>query len=74
MRDFITIASAFLVVVALAFYMYVSNQSNSTSLKEAKKVEELMIKNDENLKNEIEQLKNHIHMMDSIYHNNNKIN
>jgi len=69
MRDFITIAAAFLVVVALAFYMYVSNQKNSTSLKEAKKVEELMIKNDENLKNEIEQLKNHIHMMDSIYHN-----
>jgi peptidoglycan hydrolase CwlO-like protein len=69
MRDFITIAAAFLVVVALAFYMYVSNQKNSTSLKEAKKVEELMIKNYENLKNEIEQLKNHIHMMDSIYHN-----
>jgi peptidoglycan hydrolase CwlO-like protein len=74
MRDFITIASAFLVVVALAFYMYVSNQSNSTSLKEAKKVEEIMIKNDEDLRKEIDELKNHIHKMDSIYHNNNKLN
>jgi len=69
MRDFITIACAFLVVVALAFYMYVSNQKNSTSVKEAKKLEELFIKNNEDLKKEIEQLKRHIQLIDSIYHN-----
>ena len=68
MKELITIAASFLVVVALAFYMYVSNQKHSIAVTEAKKVEEIVVKNHDELKQEIEDLREHIRVMDSIYH------
>lgn len=68
MKELITIAASFLVVVALAFYMYVSNQKHSIAVTETKKIEELVVKNHDELKQEIEALKEHIRVMDSIYH------
>lgn len=68
MKEFITIISAFLVVVAFSFYMYVSNQKETIAKIQAKELEEVMKKNNEELKLKIQELENHIRMMDSIYH------
>lgn len=68
MKEFVTIASAFLVVVGLAFYMYVSNQKHSISIKNDEKIEEMMTKNDNEIRKEIQILKAHIYIIDSIYH------
>jgi hypothetical protein len=38
MRELITIATSFLVVVALAFYMYVSTQKHSIAVTENQKL------------------------------------
>jgi hypothetical protein len=70
MKEFITIAVSFLLVVGFAFYMFISNKEHSMSVTENRKTHELVIQNHEELKNEIELLKNHIRMTDSIYHTN----
>lgn len=68
MKEFIAIAVSFLMVVALSFYMYSSNQNHSISVKQTKEIEEMLIKSHDELKNEIYNLKNHIEVIDSIYH------
>lgn len=68
MKELVTIAASFLVVVALAFYMYVSNQKHSIAVIENKKLEEVVNKNHDELKQELEELKGHVLLMDSIYH------
>lgn len=68
MKEFITIVVSFLVVVALAFYMYISAQKHSIAVLESKELEELMKKNNDDLKNEIQELREHIKLMDSLYH------
>jgi hypothetical protein len=68
MKEFVSIVSAFLVVVGFSFYMYVSNQKDSISRLENKEIQELVKQNHEDLKREIEELRNHIQTMDSIYH------
>ena len=68
MKELLTIATSFLVVVALAFYMYVSNQKHSIAVTQNTKLEEVVNKNHEELKQELEALKTHVALMDSIYH------
>lgn len=64
----IMVATSFLIVVALAFYMYVSTQKHSVAVVENNKLHEIVVKNHEELKQELESLKTHIHTTDSIYH------
>lgn len=66
----ITVAASFLIVVALAFYMYVSTQKHSIAVVETQKLEEKVSKNHEELKNELVWLRQHIHEVDSIFHKN----
>ena len=69
MKDQLIIVIAFLIVVGLAMYMYASNQKHSISITETKKLEEILNKKNEDLQNKINELKNHVHLMDSLYHN-----
>ena len=68
MKELVTIAASFLVVVALAFYMYVSNQKHSIAVVENQRLEEVVKKNNDDLKQELEELRTHVQQMDSIYH------
>jgi cell division protein FtsN len=68
MKELITIATSFLVVVALAFYMYVSTQKHSIAVTENQKLHEVVKQNHDELKQELESLKEHIRLMVSIYH------
>ena len=68
MKELITIAASFLVVVALAFYMYVSTQKHSIAVNENQKLNELVKQNHDSLKHEIELLKEHIRITGSVYH------
>lgn len=68
MKELLTIATSFLVVVALAFYMYVSNQKHSIAVVENQRLEEVVKKNNDDLKQELEELRTHVQQMDSIYH------
>ena len=68
MKEFITIIVSFLVVVALAFYMYISAQKHSIAVLQSKELQLLVEKNNEELKNEIQDLREHIKLMDSLYH------
>lgn len=70
MKEFITVVVAFILVIALAFYMHISNQNHSISIIENYKIQELIMKKNEELRTELEELKNHVHAMDSIYHKN----
>ena len=68
MKELVTIAASFLVVVALAFYMYVSNQKHSIAVIENQRLEEVVKNNHDDLKQELEELRTHVKLMDSIYH------
>jgi cell division protein FtsN len=68
MKEFITITIAFFMVVALSLYMYINNQKNNISFIQYEKTQEILLKDNEQLKRELEELKNHIHTTDSIYH------
>jgi hypothetical protein len=68
MRELVTVASAFVIVVGLAIYMYAGNQKHSTAVLEARELNEVVKKNHDELKNEIESIKAHLHETDSIYH------
>jgi len=68
MRELVTVASAFVIVVGLAIYMYTGNQKHSTAVLEARELNEVVKKNHDELKNEIESIKAHLHETDSIYH------
>jgi hypothetical protein len=68
MKEFITITIAFFMVVALSLYMYINNQKNNISFIQYEKTQEILLKDNEQLKRELEELKNHIHTTDSVYH------
>lgn len=71
MKELITVAASFIIVVALALYMYVSNQNHSTAVIKNQELNEVVEKNYNelnDLKAEVEGLKQHVRDMDSIYH------
>jgi hypothetical protein len=68
MRELVTVASAFVIVVGLAIFMYTGNQKHSTAVLEARELNELVKKNHDELKEEIQTIKTHLHETDSIYH------
>jgi hypothetical protein len=68
MRELVTVASAFVIVVGLAIFMYTGNQKHSTAVLEARELNDVVKKNHDDLKNEIESIKAHLHETDSIYH------
>jgi hypothetical protein len=71
MRELVTVASAFVIVVGLAFYMYVGAQKHSTLVFETKELHEVVEKNDSEMRQELEALRAHVEKMDSIYHKKN---
>ncbi len=68
MRELITVASAFVIVVGLAIFMYSGNQKHTTAVMEARELKELVEKNHNELKVEMEAMKAHIYETDSIFH------
>lgn len=68
MKELITVAAAFVIVVGLALFMYVGNQTHTTAVIENKELNSVVEKNYQELKLEIETLKAHVAEMDSIYH------
>lgn len=71
MRELITIASSFVIVVGLALFMFISNQSHTISVKKNVEVQELyeqQQKEIERLNIELENIKSHSQMIDSLYH------
>jgi cell division protein FtsN len=68
MKEFITIVVAFILVVALALYMYIGNKKSDVSIIQYENVQEALIKDNEELKRELQELKNQVHLTDSIYH------
>jgi hypothetical protein len=67
MKEFITIAVAFFLVVSLALYMYISNHKSNIPTIQYEQLKEV-IKDNEQLKLELKELKNQIHLTDSLYH------
>jgi len=68
MKELITVAASFVIVVALAIYMYEGNQKHTTAVMKNNDLEQVVEKNHEELKEELESLKTHIAEVDSIYH------
>lgn len=68
MKELITVAASFLIIVALAFYMYVNTQKNSIAIMKSNELQELVKSNQEELKAEILALRLHIAETDSIFH------
>jgi hypothetical protein len=68
MKELITVASGFIIVVALALFMFIGNQKHTISVMQNKELNDVVEKNQLELKTEIETLKLHIREIDSIYH------
>jgi cell division protein FtsN len=68
MKEFITIIIAFILVVALALYMYIGNKKSDISIIQYENVQELLIKDNEELKRELKELKKQVNLTDSLYH------
>jgi peptidoglycan hydrolase CwlO-like protein len=68
MKELIAVSASFLIVVALAFYMYTGNEKHTTAVIKNKELNEVVEKNYSELKAELESLKLHIAETDSIYH------
>lgn len=68
MKELITVAASFLIVVALAFYMYVANEKHSVAVIKTEELNQVVEKKYEELKLEIEAVKAHASEIDSIYH------
>jgi hypothetical protein len=69
MRELVTVATAFILVVGLALFMFIGNKEHTTAVMETKDLKELVEKNQEELKQEISSIKLHIEETDSIFHN-----
>ncbi len=69
MKELITVASAFVIVVGLALFMYSGNQKHTTAVHQLKELNEIVEKNNNELREEIIVLKSHIRETDSIFHN-----
>jgi len=68
MKELVTVAASFVIVVGLAIYMYEGNQKHTTAVNKNNDLEQVVEKNHEELKQELETLKLHIAEVDSIYH------
>jgi|APGre2960657404_1045060.scaffolds.fasta_scaffold379630_2 hypothetical protein len=68
MKELVTVAASFVIVVGLAIYMYEGNQKHTTAVNKNNDLEQVVEKNHEELKQELEELKTHVAIMDSIYH------
>jgi len=71
MKELITIASSFVIVVGLALFMFISNQSHTISLKKNVDVQQLyeeQKKEIERLNIELQDIKLHSQMIDSMFH------
>lgn len=72
MKELVTVASGFIIVVGLALFMYIGNQKHTNAVMQNKELNEVVEKNHSELKSEIEALKQHIRETDSIYHKKSK--
>lgn len=70
MKEFISVTVAFVLVVALALYMYIANNKTDVSIIKYENAQELLIKDNQQLKLELQELKNEVHLTDSMYHKN----
>lgn len=68
MKELVTVAASFVIVVGLAIYMYEGNQKHNTEVIKNHDLEQVVEKNHEELKQELENIKIHIAEVDSIYH------
>lgn len=71
MKELVTIATSFIIVVAFAMYMFIGNQKHTTAVMETKQLNEVVENNRQELMKEIEALKEHIRETDSIFHKRN---
>lgn len=69
MKELITVAASFVIVVALALYMYVGNKEHTIAAQEGRAIMTLIEKNNEELRSEISKLREHIDSTDRIFHN-----
>ena len=69
MKELVTIAASFVIVVALALYMYIGNKEHSIAVSQEKEIAVKVEQNREDLQRQIDQLKSHIDSTDEIYHN-----
>jgi hypothetical protein len=70
MKEFISVTVAFVLVVALALYMYIANNNTDVSIIKYENAQEILIKDNQQLKLELQELKNEVHLTDSMYHKN----
>lgn len=68
MKELITVVAGFLIVVALALFMYVGNQKHTTAVIQNKELNQVVDKNHLELKEQLDNLEAHVAKMDSIYH------
>ena len=68
MKELITVVAGFLIVVALALFMYVGNQKHTTAVIQNKELNQVVEKNHLELKEQLDNLEAHVAKMDSIYH------
>jgi hypothetical protein len=68
MKELVTVAAGFIIVVGLALFMFIGNQKHTTAVMQNKELNDVVEKNHLELKAEIEELKQHIRETDSIYH------
>ena len=69
MKELITIAASFVIVVALALYMYIGNREHSIAVSQGNDIKVEMEKVKEELQLQIDELKAHIDSTDMIFHN-----
>ena len=62
MKELVTVAASFVIVVGLAIYMYEGNQKHTTAVNKNNDLEQVVEKNHEELKQELEELKTHVAM------------
>lgn len=68
MKELITVASAFIIVVGLALFMYTGNQKHTNAVISSQELKEVVEKNYQEHKAELEAIKLHLNETDSIYH------
>jgi hypothetical protein len=68
MKEFISVTVAFVLVVALALYMYIANNKTDVSIIKYQNAQEILIKDNQQLKLQLQELKNQVHLTDSMYH------
>ena len=71
MKELITVAVSFILVVGLALFMFIGNQKHTTAIMENQRLRELVDSNHNDVKMEISEIKAHLHETDSIFHKRN---